>query len=43
MLVGAVLGGYAGAHVARKVPPRLLRATILTIAVTMTALYFLRG
>lgn len=43
MLVGAVLGGYAGAHVARKVPPRLLRGTILTIAVTMTALYFLRG
>ena len=43
MLAGAVLGGFAGAHVARRIPARLLRAIILTTAVTMTVLYFLRG
>lgn len=43
MLTGAVAGGFAGAHLARRLPARLLRGTILTIAVTMTVLYFLRG
>lgn len=43
MLLGAVAGGFAGAHLARRLPARLLRVIILTIAVTMTVLYFLRG
>jgi uncharacterized membrane protein YfcA len=43
MLVGAVAGGFAGAHLARRLPARLLRGVILTTAVTMTVLYFLRG
>ncbi|MEH0418018.1 sulfite exporter TauE/SafE family protein [Streptomyces sp. B21-083] len=43
MLVGAVAGGFAGAHLARRLPARLLRSVILTTAVLMTALYFLRG
>ncbi|TXL89805.1 sulfite exporter TauE/SafE family protein [Streptomyces sp. IB2014 016-6] len=43
MLVGAVLGGFAGAHLARRLPARLLRGIILAVAVTMTVLYFLRG
>ncbi|MET4922691.1 sulfite exporter TauE/SafE family protein [Streptomyces sp. PSRA5] len=43
MLVGGVAGGFAGAHLARRLPARVLRGTILTIAVTMTVLYFLRG
>ncbi|WP_405791994.1 sulfite exporter TauE/SafE family protein [Streptomyces sp. NBC_01506] len=43
MLVGAVAGGFAGAHLARRLPARPLRGIILTIAVTMTVLYFLRG
>ncbi|MFD7516371.1 sulfite exporter TauE/SafE family protein [Streptomyces niveus] len=43
MLSGGVAGGIAGAHLARRLPARLLRGTILTIAVTMTVLYFLRG
>ncbi|MFD3485651.1 TSUP family transporter [Streptomyces sp. NPDC058665] len=43
MLVGGVAGGFAGAHLARRLPARFLRGTILTLAVTMTALYFLRG
>lgn len=43
MLVGAVAGGFAGAHLARRLPARLLRGVILTTAVIMTVLYFLRG
>ncbi|MGY0489964.1 sulfite exporter TauE/SafE family protein [Streptomyces sp. WG-D5] len=43
MLVGAVLGGFAGAHLGRRLPARLLRAVLLTTAVVTTALYFLRG
>lgn len=42
-LVGAVAGGFAGAHLARRLPSWLLRGGILTTAATMTALYFLRG
>ncbi|WP_394813954.1 sulfite exporter TauE/SafE family protein [Streptomyces litchfieldiae] len=40
MLAGAVAGGLAGAHVARRLPARLLRGVILTTAVSMTVLYF---
>jgi uncharacterized membrane protein YfcA len=43
LLVGAVAGGYGGAHLARRLPAWLLRAVVLTTAVTMTVLYFLRG
>jgi hypothetical protein len=43
MLAGAVAGGFGGAHLARRLPPRLLRGAVLTTAVTMTVLYFLRG
>jgi uncharacterized protein len=43
MLVGAVVGGVAGAQLARRLPAPLLRAVVLLIAVTMTVLYFLRG
>ena len=42
-LGGAVVGGYIGAHMARRLPARLLRGVILTTAVVMTVLYFLRG
>ena len=43
MLSGSVAGGYAGAHFARRLPAWLLRGIILSTAVTMTVLYFLRG
>nr|WP_253208894.1 sulfite exporter TauE/SafE family protein [Streptomyces niphimycinicus] len=43
MLVGAVAGGVAGAHIARRLPAWLLRGVVLTTAVTMTVLYFLRN
>ena len=43
MFVGALAGGFAGAHFARRLSARLLRSIILTTAVTMTVLYFVRG
>lgn len=43
LLTGAVAGGFGGAHLARRLPARLLRAVVLTTAVTMTVLYFVRG
>ncbi|MFD0305210.1 sulfite exporter TauE/SafE family protein [Streptomyces sp. NPDC127119] len=43
MLVGAVVGGFGGAHLARRLPAWLLRGVILTTAVITTVLYFLRG
>ncbi|MGW5089334.1 sulfite exporter TauE/SafE family protein [Streptomyces coelicoflavus] len=43
MLVGAVAGGFAGAHLARRLPARLLRGVLLTTAAVTTVLYFLRG
>ncbi|WP_367046791.1 sulfite exporter TauE/SafE family protein [Streptomyces sp. Je 1-332] len=42
MLIGALAGGFTGAHFARRLSDRLLRGIILTSAVTMTALYFVR-
>lgn len=43
MLVGAVTGGFAGAHMARRLPAWLLRGVLLSTAVITTVLYFLRG
>ncbi|MFJ6569692.1 sulfite exporter TauE/SafE family protein [Streptomyces sp. NPDC091292] len=43
LLAGAVAGGLAGAHLALRLPARLLRGTVLTTAATMTVLYFLRS
>lgn len=43
VLAGAVVGGYFGARIARRLPPKRLRAAILVIASTMTALFFLRA
>ena len=43
MIVGAILGGYFGAHYARRVDPLLVRRFALAVAVVMTAFFFLRG
>ncbi|GGR99172.1 hypothetical protein GCM10010252_42350 [Streptomyces aureoverticillatus] len=43
LLAGAVAGGFGGARLARRLPSRLLRGVVLTTAVTMTVLYFLRA
>ncbi|MEU0597155.1 sulfite exporter TauE/SafE family protein [Streptomyces sp. NPDC006393] len=43
MLVGAVAGGFAGAHLTRRLPAWLLRGILLATAVITTVLYFVRG
>lgn len=42
MLVGAVLGGYAGARFGRKLDPRVVRGAVIAISVTATIVFFLR-
>lgn len=41
MLVAAVAGGYAGAAIARRIPPPILRKFVIGVGVTMTAYFFL--
>lgn len=40
MLVGAILGGYAGAAIARKVNPKLVRAFVIIVGVVLTIYFF---
>ena len=40
MIVGGILGGYAGAALARRVNPRYVRWLVLVIAWTMTGYFF---
>ena len=42
MLVGSVAGGYLGAHYARRVDQRFIRAAIIAISVAMTVVFFVR-
>ena len=42
MLVAAALGGYYGARVARTMNPKLLRAGVIVISVSVTAAFFAR-
>ncbi len=43
MLLGAMVGGYAGAHLVRRLPAAMLRVLVLSTAVAMTALFFVRA
>ena len=43
MLLGAILGGYAGAHLVRRLPAAVLRALVLSTAIAMTVLFFVRA
>ena len=43
MLVAAVLGGYAGARIARRLDPNWLRAGITLVGLAMSAAFFWRG
>ena len=43
MLVGAIIGGYSGAHVGRRAPPRVVRAGTLLVALGMTSMFFARA
>ena len=40
MAAAGAAGGFGGMHVAQRLPRRVLRATILTIATGLTAAYF---
>jgi uncharacterized membrane protein YfcA len=40
MIAGGILGGYAGAAIARRVNPKHVRRLVMTIAWTMTAYFF---
>jgi uncharacterized membrane protein YfcA len=42
MIVGGILGGYAGAAVARRIRPARVRSLVLVVAWTMTAYFFVR-
>jgi len=42
MILAAVAGGYAGARVGRRIPPTILRAGIIAVGLTMSALFFLK-
>jgi len=42
MIVGGILGGYAGAAVARRIRPAHVRTMVLVVAWTMTAYFFVR-
>lgn len=40
MMVGAILGGYAGAYYAQKLNPRTMRQVVIVIGAVMTAYFF---
>jgi len=42
MMAGATLGGYAGARLARKLPPAALRWGIVATGLVMAAVFFAR-
>lgn len=43
MIAGAVLGGYGGAHVAQKLPTRLVRGFVIVVGFGMTAYFLWHG
>jgi uncharacterized protein len=42
MVAGGILGGYAGATIARRVNPKYVRRLVMAIAWTMTAYFFVK-
>jgi uncharacterized membrane protein YfcA len=40
MIVGALFGGYFGAHYAQKLPPALIRAFVVLVGTAMTIYFF---
>jgi uncharacterized membrane protein YfcA len=43
MAIGALLGGYAGAHAGKRLPPSVVRLATVMLAVTMTVIFFVRA
>jgi uncharacterized membrane protein YfcA len=43
LLAGAVVGGYGGARLARRLPPALVRACVLLLTATITVVFFWRA
>jgi uncharacterized membrane protein YfcA len=43
MLIAAVAGGYAGARLARRLNPVLVRSIVIAVSITVTAAFFLRS
>lgn len=43
MAAGAVLGGYFGSRLGRRIPSRIMRATVITIGALMAGYFFWRG
>lgn len=41
MVVGAILGGYGGAHYAQKVPPQMVRRFVIVVGSFMSVYFFL--
>lgn len=42
MTAGAITGGYAGAAIARRIDPRLVRYAVIALSVLLTAYFFVR-
>jgi uncharacterized membrane protein YfcA len=42
MCVGAIVGGYAGAHGVRRLPPRVVRGLVIALGLGMAVYFFLR-
>ncbi|TMD50787.1 MAG: sulfite exporter TauE/SafE family protein, partial [Chloroflexi bacterium] len=43
MIVGAIVGGFGGAYVARRLDARLIRGFVILVGVSMTIYFFLRS
>src|ERR1700678_2769731 len=43
MLAGAIVGGYGGAHLGRRAPPRIVRAGTLLLTAGITVAFFVRA
>jgi uncharacterized membrane protein YfcA len=43
MGVGALLGGYVGAHAGKRLPPTLVRLATVLLAMVMTVIFFVRA
>jgi len=41
--VGAIVGGFGGAYVARRLDARLIRGFVILVGISMTIYFFLRS